>query len=391
MPLKPAQILTLLNQKRDDFTTFDQTAVAALEKYRRALKTAAQESLDNLLERLQTTPQSDRGAEPLEPLDNCPNWVLSSHLTWQNREESHAWVRDRLTNVATFAVDGSQVYPGKDLSVPVALVQIGWFENFHTANGHYEKDIAVDVMTPSDLQVSSGGEPVDRKVNMRRFEMETMRLIQYMEDRAGYDNCLAFFDGSLIVTFADAFDATTRNHYINCVVNLLAASEKYRVPLVGYVDTSYASDLTLMLRRLFPSLPEAPSLHDAPLLWRSMAWGDRTPLCRCCRPGILTDYPREMRDRLTFTYLKAHDGPPVRLELPLWVYEAGLHNTIIDWVRCEIIIGSGYPYVIETADQTAVLQAGDRQLFYRLLQDWAEQEDLNLRLSRKTVSKARRR
>ena len=60
-------------------------------------------------------------------------------------------------------------------------------------------------------------------------------------------------------------------------------------------------------------------------------------------------------------------------------------------MRGEVIIGSGYPYVIETADQTAVLQSSDRQMFLRILQDWAEQENLNLRLSRKMVSKVRRR
>ena len=77
--------------------------------------------------------------------------------------------------------------------------------------------------------------------------------------------------------------------------------------------------------------------------------------------------------------------------MPLWMYEEGLVDRVMDWVRGEVIIGSGYPYVIETADQTAVLQAEDRQAFFRILQTWAEQEDLNLRFSRKMVSKVRRR
>jgi hypothetical protein len=63
----------------------------------------------------------------------------------------------------------------------------------------------------------------------------------------------------------------------------------------------------------------------------------------------------------------------------------------VDWVRGEIVIGSGYPYVIETADQTAVLQNTDRQSFFRILQDWADQAELRLRFSRKMVSKHQRR
>ena len=56
-----------------------------------------------------------------------------------------------------------------------------------------------------------------------------------------------------------------------------------------------------------------------------------------------------------------------------------------------MIIGSGYPYVIETADQVAVLRSEDRRAFYAILQDWAEDENLGLRFSRKMVSKVHRR
>ena len=60
-------------------------------------------------------------------------------------------------------------------------------------------------------------------------------------------------------------------------------------------------------------------------------------------------------DRIAFTYLKTNrDGLPARLELPMWVYDAGRAEQIINWVRGEVAIGGGYPYVIETADQVAV-------------------------------------
>ncbi len=390
MTLKSSQILALLQEKRADFERFDQTAQQAFQKYRRALATASQQTEWAILDGLSGCPPRDRGAEPLEALVNDGNWVKTSGLTWQSREDSHAWVRDRLTDISTFAVDGSQIYPGKDISIPIALIQIGWFENFHSADSRYEKDIAVDVMTPADLKANSSGDVVNQRVNMRRFEMEVERLIQYMEDRAGDRACLAFFDGSLVVTFAEAFDQITRDFYVKCAVRLLQASEHYQVPVVGYIDTSYARDLTAMLQRLF-NLPDAPSIHDAPLLGTFMKWGDRTPLFSCRRSGVLQDYPIAIADQISFTYLKAHDGLPVRLELPQWIYEAGRLEQILDWVRSEVIIGGGYPYVIETADQTAVLKAEDNQLFFRLLQDWAKSEDLTLRLSRKMVSKARRR
>lgn len=389
MTLKPSQIQDILSTKRDEFTAFSQETWQQLQQYRAVLSQLSPQGEADVLKRLKKQPR-DVGARLLEPLTKATDGVIASNLAWQNREQSLAWVRDRLTGIKTFAVDGSQIYPGKDLSIPVALVQIGWFENPHLPLGGYEKDIRVDVMTPGDLQAHHSGEPVDRRVNMRRFQMETQRLVEYIQANPNTDDCLVFLDGSLVATFAEAFDQKSRQFYVDCLLELLEASETHRVPLVAYIDTSYAQDLSVMLKALF-NLPDSQTIHDALLLGKLMEWGDRTPLFQCQRAGILNDYQAH-RDRIAFAYLKTNrDAHPARLEMPIWMYEAGLVDRVIDWVRGEVIIGSGYPYVIETADQTAVLQADDRQAFYRILQDWAEKEELDLRFSRKMVSKVRRR
>jgi NurA domain len=387
MTLKPSQIHEILNTKRQEFSAFSQETGRLLKQYRAVLARLEPEEAA-LREQLQALP-ADVGARLLEPLGESTNGVIPSKLVWQSREQSLSWVRDRLTGITTFAVDGSQIYPGKDLSIPVALVQIGWFENLHLPTGGYEKDIEVDVMTPVDLNVGSG-ESADGRVNMRRFEMETQKLISYMKANANRTDCLVFLDGSLVVTFADRFDEESRQFYVDCALALVRASEKYRVPLVAYVDTSQADDLTNMLQRLF-ELPEAQSIHDAQILNKYMEWGDRTPFFLCQRHGILERYDNH-RHRIAFTYLKTtQENYPARLEMPLWMVEAEMGDRIVDWVRGEVIIGGGYPYVIETADQTAVLKVEDRQVFFRILQDWAEQEELSLRFSRKMVSKVRRR
>jgi hypothetical protein len=398
MPLKPSQILSQLNERRSEFSRFDEETYRIVELYQKALTEAMTLSTAELQSRLSS--KKDCGAVPLESLDDLENWILAFGLKWDTREESNAWVREQLAGVSTFAVDGSQIYPGKDLSIPVALVQIGWFENLHTESGQYFKDIQSYVMTPQDLKVDRlGGELADRKVNMRRFEMETQRIVDYFEEHEGMEDALAFFDGSLVASFAEAFDQETQATYVRCVLNVLEASEHFKVPVVAYIDTSTARDLTGMLRSLF-SLPDNKSIHDAKLLdklyankkvLQAMEWGDRTPIFRCARSGILDTYGKQ-GDRIAFTYLKTNrEGLPARLEIPMWVYEAGRAEQIINWVRGEVAIGGGYPYVIETADQVAVVQAGDRQTFLRVFQDWAEKEDLKLRLSRKMVSKARRR
>jgi len=93
-----------------------------------------------------------------------------------------------------------------------------------------------------------------------------------------------------------------------------------------------------------------------------------------------------------FTYLQTTgDGPPARLDVPAWVYEAGLLDDVVDAVRAECVSGLGYPYAIETADAAAVITARDRDQFLRLIQEFAEKESFAFRVSRKAASKVRRR
>lgn len=395
MAIKPSQIQRVLSRKRADFASFDRSASGYLAQYQSAWQAwVARSAADR--DYWVSAQTGDLGAKPLEPIWAADGGIIRSGLAWQNREQSLAWAGEHLANVTTFAVDGSQVFPQKDFSIPIALVQIGWFENHHSAAGNYEKDILLDVMTPKDL-VADRSQPMDRWINMRRFSMEVQRLIEYITqaksraEAAGRDpeKCLVFFDGSLVLSFAAMLDENLRSPYLDQILALLRASEKHQVPLVGYVDTAESNDITTLLRQL-DGLENTRSIHDAKLLSRLMNWGDRTPLMTCDRGGIL-NYYAEMRDRIAFTYLKTNASPPARLELPLWIWEAGRAEAVINQVRAEVVVGNGYPYAIETADQTAVLQSRDRQIFYRILQDWAAQENLSISLSQKMISKARRR
>ncbi|HEY9735076.1 MAG TPA: DNA double-strand break repair nuclease NurA [Trichocoleus sp.] len=392
MPISPTQIRRLLEENKAAFSGFDQRTFELLEAYRRGWKAFGARPLAQRFEKMQDAP-FPAGARPLEDGAVNSEGVISFGCRWANREEGHDWVRQVLTGVTTFAVDGSQIFPSKDLSLPIALIQIGWFENPHLPTGSYQKDIRLEILTPDDLRVGSQGQLGDRRVNIRRFEMEIDRLVEFMEtcgSRKDTERCLVFFDGALVVTFAETFDDESQAAYVQAMLKLLKASEHYRVPLVGYVDTSYAHDLTRLLHHAC-ALPETERIHDAQVVNPCLEWGDRLPLYVCERGGILAQYG-ELCDRIGFTYLKTtRDNYPVRLEIPLWMWEAGMLDTVVDWVRAEVVVGGGYPYAIETADQTAVLQTQDRQVFYRILQEWAEQSSIKLRFSRKMVSKVRRR
>lgn len=396
MPVSAFHIKRLLDQKREAFSTFNRAKFELLTAYNQAWLDFAALPHNQQVDLLGKRP-SPLGARPLEAVSKAKKGIVpfffaesgSVKTRWSNREESAHWVQEVLADVTTFAVDGSQLSPGKDLSIPIALIQIGWFENPHNKDRNYQKDVRLDLMTPKDLGPNPA-QPMERRVNIRRFQMEVGRLVEYIEACRSPEQCLVFFDGALVVTFAEAFDQDSQDAYVKAILSLLDASQRCRVPLIGYVDTSYAHDLTTLLHHAY-GLEATEGIHDAQLLSRLMEWGDRTALFRCDRGGILDQYQHH-GDQVAFTYLKTtRDGYPVRLEMPLWMWESGNITQYLNWVRGEVIVGGGYPYSIETADQTAVLQGADKHIFFRILQDWAEKEEINLRLSRKMVSKQRRR
>jgi hypothetical protein len=77
--------------------------------------------------------------------------------------------------------------------------------------------------------------------------------------------------------------------------------------------------------------------------------------------------------------------------VPRWVLDGGLLDHVVDVVRAEILVGTGYPYALETADVTALLTAQDRLAFYDMAARFAQDHGLAVTLPGKTASKARRR
>jgi hypothetical protein len=390
------KIIAALDGRRFDFASFENELRAQFATYAEALDHLSAITLDDLIARLGKF--ASPGALVTEEFRDAPALVIPFDHEWRNHEEARAWGFETLLGRTTFAADGSQILPSKDFSVPVAAVQVGWFENPHTVNGGYVKDVRFEILTPSEVMVRTGGatEVSEQAVHRRRYGMEVGAIKNYMLATAarGFDSerpPVVFFDSLLVISFAELLPDDQREYYVAEVTSLLATSKKTGIPIVGYIDTSFARDLINMLQAAF-DLDDAQKINDAALLSSRMKWGDRSLLFRCARRGILDSYGEEWRREVAFFYLKtSSDAPPSRLDVPLWVYERGLLDYVADTVRGEVIVGNGYPYAIEAADQTAVITTRDRELFYALFQEFSERERLNLRIARKAISKAHRR
>ena len=396
------QILKQLQAKKASLLAFEDEYQQEAQAYAKALQALCQLSLPGLEARLArhetcgALPTPEFEAEP-EP---CRHFVPQ----FGNHTEARAWACDALLDHTIVAVDGSQILPSSESRIPLAAVQVAWFANLHARAGRYRKEIAFELLAPEVLLGDGQGEQQfsEQAVSFQRFRLEVETLCRVMREIAA-DAAqmrklpLAFFDSSIVISFVEQLHDGLRQQYIDLVLRLLRCSEETRVPVVGYVATSHARDLAKLLSVCF-DLREAERVHDAQLLSAAMAWGARSPFYICARgsarknqKSVLESFG-EYRRQVGFVYLKTSAAaPPARLEIPLWVYEAGLLEEVLNLVRAEVIVGNGYPYALETADATAVISGRDHEAFYEILQRFADAEGLALRVSPKSASKARRR
>ena len=421
--LHKGKLQAALNLKRGQFNAFDDSFSDQLHAYRHALETLytrypSSTHLEHVL------PPDGIGMPPAgaRPSIEYDRWLayttqndyhgpyVSFGREFANHEQARQWA-ECIEGVTTIAVDGSQLQPWRDASIPVALIQVGLFANPHAQGRPYTKDVLLEVLSPDEIMEESLAENKDpdsypyseMQVTLRRYmlEIETLcnQMEQYGQARRDGDpshSPIVFFDGSLVVSFALTMPSPYRERYIASAISLLQTSEQQRVPLIGYIDTSYARDMITMLRRLDtmerqPVLRETKNIHDA-LLWQGqLRWGDRTPAMICARGDILEGYG-PYRESVAFCYLQTTSTrPPARLEFPRWMLDDGMLEPVLDVVRAEVIAGQGYPYAIESADAIAVITLQDRAEFYGLFQDFMERQGLKFTFSTKSVSKSRRR
>lgn len=381
------------------FTGYDRGLSDQLRTYGDAMLALSGRRADEIS---RTLPSGPSGARPSEEWDARRHPVLTSGLAFAHHEEAREWAAQTLFDRLTFAADGSQIQPVPDVSVPVAAVQVGWFENPHNPAVQYVKDVRVEILPPDEVFVERNGVSVfsDQAVSLKRFRMEVDALCEWMHEHAGVRPLpLAFFDGSLVVSFAENLEPRTRDFYIEQAVRLLSTSERTQVPVIGFVDNSRARDLSTMLTHVDRATSRSELVTDATILEPLMAWGDRTPAWICDRSGVLGQYKTtlpqgdlSLSDRVAFVYLKTSGvAPPARLEFPRWVVEGGHTEDLMQVVRGEVVVGNGYPYVIETADALAVITAEDRRRFYQMFQQFAHHNGIRLGIASKIQSKDRRR
>jgi hypothetical protein len=229
-----------LERKSENFQRYSRAVSDDLHAYQKtfaAFETAAYSDIEQRLGN-----QENIGALPAKEFETSGSFIVPFQQGWNNHEQARAWAFETLRNRTTFAADGSQIYAGKETTLPVGAVQIGWFENPHNEAKPYEKNVLFEILTPEDL-FKDQDDPMnpDIRVEERRYLGEVARIVEFLEKSRGWQTRgertpLAFFDNPLLVPFSQK---GLQKSFLDATVDLVRISVETKVPLVGYVARSF--------------------------------------------------------------------------------------------------------------------------------------------------------
>ena len=169
-----------LHNQREDFRRYASEQSTDLEFYFDALKKLEKEDFTELKEKL--FDHNNAGAIPANELELYKSFTFSFREKWANHEQARKWANEILQNRTTFAADGSQIYAEKDTSLPVGAIQIGWFENPHSVEKNYEKNVSFRILSPKEL-LENLDEPMnpETRVGEKRFHAEVEKVGGFFE------------------------------------------------------------------------------------------------------------------------------------------------------------------------------------------------------------------
>ncbi len=407
MPLYPEKIVRQFEERKEDLKSESIGDLDLINKYIRVLKGLKKNFfLEKITEKL--SKYDYPGAVPSSEFRQHDSVIVhfEDSSNWGSHQTVNKWARTKLEDITTVGVDGSQINPTPEFDRPIGLVQVARIINRHKEGGSYDRKVETEILSTDDLMMKDSDTDYakldDQEVHVRRFEIETRLLKEGMEQYKSEDEPPVFFyDGSLLIWFITHLDPDKKERYGRAMGELLASSRKHKIPVVGYVGGSNATELKKMIINLdLITQSEEFLIHDYQFVSHlTDNWGDRTILFNSLQSKttkwLKADHQGEHFDfseDIMFTYLNTGGGPQLdRIEMPRWIFEDGFLEYTMDVIRAENAIGRGFPEILQQADADAVINGKDRERFLRMYQKFSEENDIELRWNKKAKSKKRRR
>jgi hypothetical protein len=308
---------------------------------------------------------------------------------FRSRQEATDWALQVLKGRNVAAVDGSQIYPSRHISVPIGLVQACTVVNSH-GEKRFSTSSKLHLMLPADFEKKGSYVYAQAPVSARRFELECGQIGEFMRTHPGD---MVFLDGSLVLSFTQPQEEGEQAQYVNAVVELLDVAEETRSPLIAYTDMSMSKDLVTFMGHAFRLQPSG-HLTDAFLISDRLRWGDRTRAFlsdrddRVPRTGPSTlDLYGKHRDGIAYFYIMSGGQLASKVEVPKWCHDDGLIDRIADTIRAECIVRPGYPDIIHRAHEYTAISFAETEMFRGMIDGFAAKHRIKIYKSAKELNK----
>ena len=302
MPLNFAQVNEYLSKNKDKFEKFTQEYQQELDILTAATQSVFNMSYHDIMQQIASI--SNCGAIPSEEYKQGLLIPCNRFKNIKDLRSLTNWAVNHLRGNTVVGSDGSQIYPSSEYSIPVSVVQVAWFRNFHRPGEKYEKLTRVDILSPEELLVRSKDKKTkvervqigEEPVNAKRFEMEMEVLkeqINFCKNHQIQQPSFFISDGSLILSFIAQIHEPYKSKHWDVLRDALDTAEYANYPMIGYVDSSDAKDVANMIRTIKANtLNDVKYISDASLLESYLYQLTKSPLnlgdrtcCFICRRG----------------------------------------------------------------------------------------------------------
>ncbi|OKY78032.1 MAG: NurA 5'-3' nuclease [Candidatus Methanohalarchaeum thermophilum] len=346
-----------MKSKKEEINKYDTERRKDLDNYKKVL-TNLKDYMDEINEL-----NGFYGAHPIED-----GGLIKK---FQGPSDLKKWASRTLSKKTLAGIDGSQIVPGKKYEVPIGLGHAVCIIDNHNSN---ERDLKKDtrLVTPSDFTNSGFFTSSKEFVYFIRDKIENNLASNFIQRKIENSYCL--LDGALVLSHANRKKEELKKRYLNNIKGLLKKSRDNKIPVIGFIETSFSRDISTMIEKIDSGPKNNNKIHDSLLLSELLEEGERTSVFMCKRDdrsninqkAVLADYGN-FQDQIGFFYICFSKGNCCRVEFPLWCYEKGMVDDLAELLRVEAYKGNGYLSIIEKAHNKAVLDNKDKEFFEKVV------------------------
>jgi len=332
----------------------------------------------------------------LMPIYNKDDWDNINIIKCLN-------LADQILNYNILAVDGSQIYPDRNIEISCFLINIGFVQiNYCQDNSTVYLDSEPYLYQCADENLSQ------EIVNCKRSELEFKKGfdlgINFFNLNKGLKDFLFLSDGTLLFCYLDNSNSEIKNYFLSRYIELLELYYKNGIPIFGFISFPKSKDILNIIKsgleaKIIPNLLDnkdnfsnnndnklnkLSNISDADLMWYFLKPFSRSSIFSS-NSKILTYYPDHLK--IKFCYINI-ESEIIRVEFPAWIADnIELLDNMLKIIIDQCIKGAGYPVVLSEAHEQAVVKNYEREFFLQQLCYISESNNNRLNISQKSVKK----